>query len=58
MKFTGLSIGGIDIIMENEHYILHKNGVKMRCDFACCTAFGDIFVANKRKGYDILEGRF
>lgn len=32
MKFTGLSIDGIDIIMENEHYVLHKNGVKIRCD--------------------------
>lgn len=32
MKFTGLSIDGIDIIMEHEHYVLHKDGVKMSCD--------------------------
>ena len=32
MKFTGLSIDGIDILMEHGHYVLHKNGVKMRCD--------------------------
>lgn len=32
MKFTGISIDGIDIMLENEHYVLHKNGVKINCN--------------------------
>lgn len=32
MTFIGVNINGIEITQEYGHYLLQKNGVKMRCD--------------------------
>lgn len=31
MRLSGIQINGIDI--SQEHYLLQKNGIQMRCDF-------------------------
>lgn len=33
MSITGIQINGISVTRECGHYLLQKNGVKMRCDF-------------------------
>lgn len=33
MRLIGISINGIDVSREHGHYLLQKDGVKMRCDF-------------------------
>lgn len=33
MKLIGIHINGITVTQEHGHYLLQKNGVKMRCDF-------------------------
>lgn len=33
MRIIGIEINGITITQEHGHYLLRKNGVKMRCDY-------------------------
>ena len=33
MRLIGIHINGITITQEHGHYLLQKNGIKMRCDF-------------------------
>lgn len=33
MRIIGIEINGITITQEYGHYLLRKNGVKMRCDY-------------------------
>lgn len=33
MKLIGIKINGIDVLIEHGHYLLHKDSIKMRCDF-------------------------
>lgn len=33
MRLIGIHINGITVTQEHGHYLLQKNGVKMRCDF-------------------------
>lgn len=33
MQITGIKINGISVTREYGHYLLQKNGIKMRCDF-------------------------
>lgn len=32
MRLTGIYINGISISQEHGHYLLEKDGIKMRCD--------------------------
>ncbi|WP_368273578.1 hypothetical protein [Enterocloster bolteae] len=33
MQIAGIKINGISVTREYGHYLLQKNGIKMRCDF-------------------------
>lgn len=33
MKLIGIHINGITVTQEHGHYLLQKNGIKMRCNF-------------------------
>lgn len=45
MKLIGIHINGITVTQEHGHYLLQKNGIKMRCDFGelneCVQEFAD-----------------
>lgn len=33
MRIIGIQINGINVSQEHGHYLLQKDGIKMRCDF-------------------------
>lgn len=33
MRLIGIQINGIHVSQEHGHYLLQKDGIKMRCDF-------------------------
>lgn len=33
MRLIGIQINGINVSQEHGHYLLQKDGIKMRCDF-------------------------
>lgn len=53
MQIARIKINGISVTQECGHYLLQKNGIKMRCDFGelneCITEFKEYFKEFKQE---------
>lgn len=53
MRLIGIQINGINVSQEHGHYLLQKDGIKMRCDFnelnECVPEFEEYLTEAQRK---------